>query len=72
MSKALKCDRCGKFFEPYMFKQGYEKSTNYIRLETKNANIYVNDDRIVDAVYDLCEDCNSELEQFLNKYKKYK
>lgn len=51
MSKAYKCDRCGKLFEPY------KKNSNSLHV-TRNPN-FSND------CLDLCPKCNTELQEWV-------
>lgn len=51
MSKAYKCDRCGKLFEHYR----YQVTNFYV---TRNANFAI--DRL-----DLCPKCNAELQSWV-------
>ncbi len=61
---AMKCDRCGKFYD---FYQGSDRSTgikaNYVRLYDSEFDSARG--RAVRGVLDLCEDCMTELETFL-------
>lgn len=53
MSKAYKCDRCGKLFEPYK----YQKSAEFL-------NITRNPCMSGDCL-DLCPKCNAELQEWV-------
>ena len=57
---AFKCDRCGKLFEDY---QKRKSEGNY--------KIARNSNNIVRYLYlDLCKDCNDELQDWANAFKK--
>ena len=58
MAKAYKCDRCGKFYEENIIS--HENERRY--LVTKNVN---GDGMIREHDFDLCGDCQTELEKFL-------
>lgn len=53
MSDAKKCDRCGKFYEPYPDGQ---------RVMNTDLLPHV-------AYYDLCPDCNDDLIDWVNRYR---
>lgn len=60
MCIALKCDRCGKLYEPYNDAcfNGFTTTQTYIKFNKCN--------RIED--YDLCPKCNRELSSWLNSF----
>ena len=60
MSRAYKCDRCGKFYEENIVS--HENERRY--LVTKNVK---GDGMIRERDFDLCGDCQIELEIFLGK-----
>ena len=60
MSKAYKCDRCGKFYEENIIS--HENERRY--LVTKNAK---GDGMIREHDFDLCGECQEMLEKFLLK-----
>ena len=54
MSNAKKCDRCGKLYEEY----------NGIRLKGQGNGyqyLYLGGNNIVSKLFDLCEDCMTEV-----------
>ena len=57
MSKACKCDRCGKFFEPTNYPT---KPVYYV---TKTPPGYCT------IEYDLCDKCQDDLEEFMEGKK---
>ena len=58
---AKKCDRCGKFYDPYTF----DSSESYRYDVIKDCHPYPNTIKI-----DLCLTCKSELVKWLNEGKK--
>lgn len=63
MGIALKCDRCGKLFEPYMLNQA-NKALNYASLtkRTNHLDSCISDDR---GHYDLCASCRRSFEKWI-------
>lgn len=63
MGIALKCDRCGKLFEPYMLNQA-NKALNYMSLtkHTNHLDSCFSDDR---GHYDLCASCRRSFEKWI-------
>ena len=53
MSKAYKCDRCGKLFESYKF----QKTSEFFNI-TRNPNVS-------GCCLDLCPKCNAELQSWV-------
>ena len=53
MSKAYKCDRCGKLFDPYM----NQKSSDFFHI-TRNP-------KFTDDCLDLCLNCSAELQEWV-------
>ena len=63
MARALKCDRCGKFFMKEDFESHYGDDQNaYYLVNT----IY---GRTSEDIYDLCVDCYSELKNWMEAKK---
>lgn len=62
MSKALKCDKCGTFYEPYGKKQsnGSKATCIELRVETYGCESYNTSE------YDLCQKCMKELLDSMN------
>lgn len=62
MSKALKCDRCGTFYEPYGKKQSNGSKATRIEfcVETYGYGSYNT------IEYDLCQKCMKELLDSMN------
>lgn len=62
MSKALKCDRCGTFYEPYVKKQSNGSKATCIEflVETYGCESYNT------IEYDLCQKCMKELLDSMN------
>lgn len=54
MAKALKCDRCGKFFERKDMEEKYYVTTN----------LYFRDP---DSAIDLCPECYGKLEKWMEE-----
>lgn len=62
MSSAIKCDRCGKYFDKYTSKRYIGGvCVRGFRMFTTNGNC---------APYDLCENCVEDLYTFMNLNKK--
>lgn len=64
MSDAMKCDRCGKYYD-YYFKR--EVSGKNVRSQN-SISLYLKDDygNLADKkCYDLCPECMAKLEEFL-------
>lgn len=63
MGIALKCDRCGKLFEPYMLNQA-NKALNYMSLtkHTSHLDSCISSDR---GHYDLCASCRRSFEKWI-------
>lgn len=63
MARALKCDRCGKFFMKADFENHYG--------DDQNAYYLVNTlyGRASENIYDLCIDCYSELKDWMGAKK---
>lgn len=59
MSKAMKCDRCGKFYEKNSTKWYLNGGSI-----TRGINI-MNKDGLVTAEYDLCDSCIGDLRHFM-------
>ena len=68
MAEAKKCDRCGKFYEPYPTGDalGAYNSVRRARTNLFGAIVYEKDQ------IDLCEQCMCELNEFLNNRKENK
>ena len=66
--RAMKCDRCGKFYNYYTGSKTFYETTkaNGIIL----ADIDMERKHYSRKSYDLCPDCMKELEKFLNKKTK--
>lgn len=64
MSNAKKCDRCGKLFEPYIKRAGYKSASGYNELAVKSCRIE-NSEWYEQVTYDLCEQCNEQLHDWL-------
>lgn len=64
MSKARKCDRCGKLFEGYTKPNGLKKESGYNRIKIETEGITY-DRNFSTITYDLCEECNKELQEWL-------
>lgn len=60
MSKALKCDRCGKFFEKK--KDMEEKYGDRERVYYVTTTLYFHDPN---SVIDLCPECYGKLEKWM-------
>lgn len=64
--KAMKCDRCGKFYEYYGGRAIFTDT------EKANAIILVDESQDVELwyrkSYDLCPDCMREFEDFLHRF----
>ena len=59
MSKALRCDRCGKCFDPYEAKGSFAKIRDFI---LSNDAAFRNDEVIYRAEeLDFCPPCTNEL-----------
>ena len=62
--RAMKCDRCGKFYEFYegekIFKET-EKANGLMLIDMDLERKHWNR-----KIYDLCPDCMKKLEDFLN------
>ena len=56
MSKALKCDRCGKFYELNLLED--EKTVRGVVLQDRRGYTITE--------YDLCDECRDQLLEFLN------
>ena len=56
MSKALKCDRCGKFYELNLLED--EKTVRGAVLQDRRGYTITE--------YDLCDECRDQLLDFLN------
>lgn len=63
MSKALKCDRCGKFFEK---KDMEEKYGDRERVYYVTTTLYFHDP---DSSIDLCPECYGKLEKWMEANK---
>ena len=62
MSSAIKCDRCGKYFDKYASKKFIGGlCVRGFRMITGNGNC---------NAYDLCENCVEDLYAFMNLDKK--
>lgn len=61
MSKAMKCDRCGKFYEKNRVKWNYG---GYI---TRGINV-VNINNIIAVECDLCDSCIEDFRAFMDHY----
>lgn len=62
MSKALKCDRCGSYYQLDISKE--EDNFGSMALIVDRVNIRTN------AIYDLCRECRKELNEWLAKGRK--
>lgn len=67
MSKALKCDRCGEYFDYFTI----EKDTSIVTTgDILFKSLYGFTDRNFecshDAIFHLCPDCQQKLESFLS------
>lgn len=63
MSRAYKCDRCGKLYESYAAENKYDglKATKItFRCNTKDGNYYDTD------FFDLCQKCMKEILDIMN------
>ena len=63
MSRAYKCDRCGKLYESYAAENKYDglKATKIrCRWNTKDGNYYDTD------FFDLCQKCMKEILDIMN------
>lgn len=66
MANAKKCDRCGKFFEPYNIDAGYIEPTMYTNILLKDASLEKGTYR-ESGDYDLCKECNDSFLEWLSK-----
>lgn len=66
MSKARKCDRCGKLFEAYVKRPNDEKASAYNELELKT--VWIDGNWCEAEEYDLCDECSKELQDWLRMY----
>lgn len=62
MSKAMKCDRCGKFYEKNSTKWYLNGGSI-----TRGINI-MNKDGIITAECDLCDSCIEDFRAFMDHY----
>ncbi len=58
MSKALKCDRCGKFFIIEDLKEKHDGDKEYYYLSRSSR-------KSLDRPYDLCPDCYDQLRSWM-------
>lgn len=61
MAVAKKCDRCGKFFEPYNYRDDSSKINGIMTLNLDSTNRY-----FTHGPYDLCPSCSTELMNWFN------
>jgi hypothetical protein len=61
MSKAMKCDRCGKFYEKNRVKWNYGGSI------TRGINV-VNNNNLIAVECDLCDSCIEDFRAFMDHY----
>lgn len=62
MSIAIKCDRCGKTYEPYNFKNDPDKINGIITANIDRRRIYEEH-----GFMDLCPECSDTLIKWLKK-----
>lgn len=60
MAKAYKCDRCGRLYEPYEFRDYNEK----IMFKEYIVNVCT----LGGSPFDLCPDCRIGLVEYMNRY----
>ena len=58
MATAKKCDRCGKYYEPYHFNIDNNKFMNTLVITNENDNKTI--DIVNTRQFDLCQDCCEE------------
>ena len=63
--KAMKCDRCGKFYDAYNYKLNKHEHGNTLSIWNITTNAY---EEFIKK-FDLCKDCMDELEEFLGMNK---
>ena len=61
MSKAMKCDRCGKFYEKNRVKWNCEGSI------ARGIDV-VNINSLIAVEYDLCDSCIEDFRAFMDHY----
>lgn len=62
--KALKCDRCNKFYDTYKGKKLNDKGCHYNGMALARDNDY---NYLSRKEYELCPDCMEELIKFIKK-----
>lgn len=68
MAKAVKCDRCGQFFEYYDVKAEHNSGHNYQGFNTLTQGSYnANDGYYCKKTYELCTDCCREFNEWLEE-----
>lgn len=66
MAKAVKCDRCGQFFEYYDVKANSGRI--YLGFNTLTQGSYnTNDGYYYKKTYELCKDCCREFNEWLEE-----
>lgn len=68
MAKAVKCDRCGRFFEYYDVKTPTSELTNALGFHTLSQGSYTDHDGYYyKKTYELCTDCCREFNEWLEE-----
>lgn len=67
MAKAVKCDRCGRFFEYYNVKVSAGEATTIGFNAIVQGSYTVHDGYFYKKTYDLCTDCCREFDEWLKE-----
>lgn len=64
--KAMKCDRCGKFYEPYQQTGKYSDGTETPKYAINFNSVLTFTDNKYQKTFDLCPKCATAFNKWLN------